>query len=78
VSFRISNFRAIGSKVAKLCVVEKCVFSAILVWFGWSLTRDFGYDLRDRTVSEKIRLKRESLKPLEIIMIFSSSRDKDR
>jgi hypothetical protein len=29
--------------VAELCVVEKCVFSIILVWFGWSLRWDFGY-----------------------------------
>ena len=35
MSFSISNFRAINSKVAELCVVEKCVFSAVLVGFRY-------------------------------------------
>ena len=47
MSFRISNFRAIDTKVAELCVVEKCVFSTILVWFGWSLSRGGRYNLSE-------------------------------
>jgi hypothetical protein len=39
MSFRISNFRAIDSKVAELCVVEKCVFSAVLVGFRLYATK---------------------------------------
>jgi hypothetical protein len=39
MSFRISNFGAFGPKMVELCVVEKCVFWAILVGFGWSLSR---------------------------------------
>ena len=38
MSFRILNFRAIGLKLVKLCVGEKCMFSAILVGFGGSLS----------------------------------------
>jgi hypothetical protein len=34
MSFRISNFGAFGPKMVELCVVEKCVFLAILVGLG--------------------------------------------
>jgi hypothetical protein len=44
IYFRISNCRAISPKVVELCVVEKCVFSAVSVVVEprWSLRRDFG------------------------------------
>jgi hypothetical protein len=35
MSFRIANFRAINPKMAELCVVEKYVFSAVLVGFRY-------------------------------------------
>jgi hypothetical protein len=53
MSFRILNFRAIRLKFVELCIVEKSVFSTILVGFsyfsvvaepGWSLSREIGYE----------------------------------